>query len=117
MYQLVCSVCFMLGFHPLLMAQLLLLWIVPVTFTVHDMWTIEHENVAHVMSMVPPSGKGVSTGEKETSASSKKESPFPAFADRHVAIFPTEFDNEFVHFFKNVQIIGGLVLYVQVFAV
>lgn len=115
-YQLACSLCFMLGFHPVLMAQLLLLWIVPVTFTVHDMWTIEHDNVAHIMSTVPPSGNAA-TGSKGNGASKRAQaSPFPAFADRHVAIFPTEFDNEFVHFFKNVQIIGGLVLYVQVFA-
>ena len=27
-------------------------------------------------------------------------------------IFPTEFDNEFVHFFKNVGMIGGMMLFV-----
>jgi 1,4-dihydroxy-2-naphthoate polyprenyltransferase len=94
-FQLVVSVLFMLGVQPLLMAQLLLVWIVPVTFAVHDMWTIEHDCPAHV---VP---KGVP--------------PYPSFAQRTVAIFPTEFDNEFVHFFKNVQIIGGLCLYCEVF--
>jgi hypothetical protein len=30
-----------------------------------------------------------------------------------VATFLTEFDNEFVHFFKNVQIMGGLVMYLE----
>merc|ERR1711924_587573 len=98
------------------LAQLLLLWIVPVTFTVHDMWTIEHDNMAHIMSTVPPIGRSASGSKKKSSANRAQASPYPAFADRHVAIFPTEFDNEFVHFFKNVQIIGGLVLYVQVFA-
>jgi hypothetical protein len=42
-----------------------------------------------------------------------KKVKFPAFADRSIAIFPTEFDNEFVHFFKNVGMIGGLVLYLE----
>ena len=32
----------------------------------------------------------------------------------NVSIFPTEFDNEFVHFFKNVGMIGGLVLYLEI---
>jgi hypothetical protein len=56
------------------------------------MWTIEHDHPAHTT-------KGIK---------------FPKFADRTVAIFPTEFDNEFVHFFKNVGMIGGLVLYLEV---
>jgi len=29
------------------MAKILLVFIAPVTFTVHDMWTIEHVNPAH----------------------------------------------------------------------
>ena len=108
-YQLVCSACFILGIHTLLNAQLLLIWIVPVTFTVHDMWTIEHDNVAHVMHA---NSSRSTKGSKKTGSKSRA---YPQFADRQVAIFPTEFDNEFVHFFKNVQIIGGLVLYIQVF--
>ena len=93
----------------MLSAQLLLIWIVPITFTVHDMWTIEHDNVAHVMALSPSNS---TKGSEKTHA---KSHAYPRYADRHVAIFPTEFDNEFVHFFKNVQIIGGLVLYIQVF--
>ena len=59
--------------------------------------TIEHDHPAHVLP-----GKGKSKG-----------ASFPDFADRGVAIFPTEFDNEFVHFFKNVGMIGGLVLFLE----
>ena len=91
LYQLICSVLFMLGFHELLMAKMLLVWIVPITVTVHDMWTIEHEHPAH----------------------KSPRSSFPSFARRDVAVFPTEFDNEFVHFFKNVGMIGGLLVYIE----
>ena len=38
----------MLNIQPKLMCQLLLCWIVPITFVVHDMWTIEHDHPAHV---------------------------------------------------------------------
>tara|TARA_B100000795_G_scaffold44426_1_gene29166 strand:- start:413 stop:670 length:258 start_codon:yes stop_codon:yes gene_type:complete len=82
----------MFNIHAHFCCQLLLLWIVPITFTVHDLWTIEFDHPAHVVS---------------------KSIIFPKFADRKVANFPTEFDNEFVHFFKNVGMIGGLVLYLQ----
>jgi hypothetical protein len=58
------------------------------------MWTIEHDHPAHTIPL--------SVTLKE-----------PAWGKRNVANFPTEFDNEFVHFFKNVGMIGGLVLYLE----
>ena len=87
-----------MNIYPKLMCQLLLCWIVPVTFIVHDLWTIAHDHPAH--------HKG-EQGEKG-------EIGEPSFATRNVPIFPTEFDNEFVHFFKNVGMIGGLVFYLEV---
>ena len=39
--QLLCSVLFILGYHTRLAAQFLLAWLVPITFIVHDLWTIE----------------------------------------------------------------------------
>ena len=69
------------------MAQALLVFIVPVTIAVHDLWTIEHDHPAH-------------TGTKVQNV-----------ASRAIANFPTEFDNEFVHFFKNIGMSGGLVLF------
>jgi hypothetical protein len=47
-FQLTVSILFMLNIQPKLMCQLLLCWIVPITFVVHDMWTIEHDHPAHV---------------------------------------------------------------------
>ena len=93
-FQLVVSLLFMCNVEPRLMCQLLLCWIVPITFVVHDMWTIEHDHPAHTIPL--------SVTFKE-----------PAWGKRNVANFPTEFDNEFVHFFKNVGMIGGLVLYLE----
>eukprot|EP00944_MAST-04C_sp_MAST-4C-sp1_P014170 g14170.t1 len=90
--QLVPSVIFILGYETKLMAAILLVFIVPITFIVHDMWTIEHDNPAHDPSVLE--------GNKSEVAS------------RRVPIFPTEFDNEFVHFFKNVGMIGGMMLFV-----
>lgn len=115
--QLVAAVCFILGYEPRLAAQVLLVWLIPVTLCVHDFWTIDDDSVATLRPTLPPS---------------------VAAAQRVNPTFPTEFDAgvcarvcvlsrllsphtllttpslvfiEFVHFFKNVQIIGGLVCY------
>eukprot|EP01065_Artemidia_motanka_P013491 TRINITY_DN1748_c6_g1_i1.p1 TRINITY_DN1748_c6_g1~~TRINITY_DN1748_c6_g1_i1.p1 ORF type:complete len:500 (+),score=126.03 TRINITY_DN1748_c6_g1_i1:103-1500(+) len=90
--QLVCSLLFMLGFETVLMARLLILFLVGVTVFVHDIWTIEDDVPAH-----------------DATASASK------VAKRTIPNFPTEFDSEFVHFFKNVGMVGGLVLYVELF--
>lgn len=90
--QLVASVTFILGIRERLSALILLLFLVPVTFLVHDMWVIENETT-------PVRAKKVSNA-KDYKA-----------VRRDIANFPTEFDDEFVHFFKNCQIMGGLVLF------
>lgn len=43
----------------------------------------------------------------------KKATKSKVVADRIIPNFPSEFDNEFVHFFKNVGMIGGLVMYLE----
>jgi len=90
--QLVGSLFFILGYHERLAAQALLLWLIPITFTVHNLWTIEGEEYG--------SGGGGS-------------SHFTQISKRTVPNFATEFDNEFVHFFKNVGMIGGLVIFLE----
>jgi len=90
--QLVASVFFILGYHTRFCAQFLLVWLVPVTFVMHDLWTIEGEEYG--------SGGGGSAH-------------FSKVIKRTVPTFPTEFDNEFVHFFKNVGMIGGLAIYLE----
>lgn len=92
-FQIVTSLLFMLGFETVMMARLLLLWVIPVTFITHDFWTIETEHPAHDWSAAIKSKRPVSS--------------------RKVPIFLTEFDNEFVHFFKNVGMIGALVMYCE----
>lgn len=86
--QLAASVGFILGVHARECAMVLLVFLVPVTFIMHDMWTVETENVQPMQEDNPRLS-----------------------VQRSIPPFPTEFDNEFVHFFKNVQIIGGLVVY------
>ena len=73
----------MLGVHELLMARVLLVFVIPVTFMVHDIWTIEQDTPVSGLS------RSVST----------------AVARRDIPNFPSEFDNEFVHFFKNVGMV------------
>jgi len=90
--QLLSSVTFILGIYERISALILLVFLVPVTFLVHDMWVIENETN-------PVRPRVVSNANMYTAVR------------RDIGNFPTEFDNEFVHFFKNCQIIGGLVLF------
>jgi 1,4-dihydroxy-2-naphthoate polyprenyltransferase len=79
--QLISSVCFILGFYPVLFAYCMIAFLAPVTFIVHNFWVIED-----------PSPKKIDTSQE-------------------VATFPSNFDNEFVHFFKNIGMLGGCVIY------
>lgn len=45
----------MLGFYEVLMARLLLAFVIPVTFLVHDLWTVEEERPVHGTSIQPVS--------------------------------------------------------------
>jgi uncharacterized membrane protein YphA (DoxX/SURF4 family) len=103
--QLVTSLLFMLGFRTVLMARLLLAFVIPVTFLVHDLWTIEDETAINAITTA--SG----AGDAEEKKPLNKEVQHPA--DRTIPNFPSEFDNEFVHFFKNVGMIGGLVMFLE----
>merc|ERR1711924_148551 len=78
--QLLCAVLFILGYHTRICAQILLAWLVPVTFIMHDLWTIEGDDYG--------SGGGGSHH-------------FTKVLSRSIPNFPTEFDNEFVHFFQE----------------
>eukprot|EP00040_Diaphanoeca_grandis_P020151 m.107134 g.107134 ORF g.107134 m.107134 type:complete len:473 (+) comp27771_c0_seq4:279-1697(+) len=93
--QIGLSFLFIIGYEPILMAKLLFAWIVPVTFFTHDFWTIEYNNKAF----------------DTTALDEPKKSH--TISSRQVPTFLTEFDNEFVHFFKNVGMAGGLVVYIE----
>ncbi len=94
--QTAASMAFMLGVYPVVMARLLLAFLIPVTIVVHDIWTIEKETPVQTLTA-------------RAKSTSFERSP----ASRHLPNFPTEFDNEFVHFFKNVGMIGGLAIYLE----
>ena len=61
-----------------------------VTFVVHDFWTVGWADGPPALAFVLPAQGG---------------QPYP---QQRVATFPANFDNEFVHFFKNVGMMGGL---------
>ena len=82
----------------------------------HDFWTLEDEEDAEPGETAarPDSVAQASIGNATKAAmvgGSNSGKVAPTVANRSVANFPTEFDNEFVHFFKNFGIIGGLALY------
>ncbi len=85
--QTVASLLFILGIDTYRMAILLVLFLVPVTVFVHDFWTILDDS--------PPT---YGSGGRNT-----------------VPTFWREFDSEFVGFFKNVGMIGGLLVYIDMY--
>jgi hypothetical protein len=83
--QTLVSIAFMLGFYPALMAKLLLMFLVPVTFLVHDFWTIQDEHPAFVFA---------SLASERTPKEIRADANNHGMPSRAVANFPTEFDNE-----------------------
>lgn len=90
--QLCASLLFILGIYTKVAAALLLMFLLPVTLVVHDFWTI---------------------GNAEHDGGGPDREKFRAVVRRAIPTFPTEFDAEFVHFFKNVGMMGGLVLFLE----
>jgi len=90
--QLLASLTFIFGIATRFSAYILLAFLVPVTFIVHDLWVIRDEQT-------PVRARTVTNA-----------ADYIAIR-RDLGNFPTDFDNEFVHFFKNCQIMGGLMLY------
>ena len=87
------------------MAKLLLAWLVLITLTVHNFWTIKDDTVPRFMLTTAGSLKKDDGGKPAVTASTRGISSVPTFA--------TEYDNEFVHFFKNMCTIGGFVLFIE----
>ena len=79
--QLFSSLLFILGIYPKLAVQIMIAFLTPVTFIVHNFWTIEDE------------------------------SPKKVSIEKEVPVFPSNFDSEFVNFFKNIGMIGGCLVY------
>lgn len=114
--QIVCASLFIAGVHTQVMAWALITFLVPVTLFVHDFWTLEDEEDAEPGEIAACHDRVAQTSisnTKKTTANDGSASRKVALsvASRSVANFPTEFDNEFVHFFKNFGIIGGLAMY------
>jgi len=86
--QLICSVLFVFNINEKLGAFGMIVILLPVTVSVHDFWGYETD---------------VNLYETEKNA----------HAPRTVPSFITSFDNHFVHFFKNLSIIGGLALFLS----
>ena len=93
--QLACSTLFILGIEAELNAKLLLAWLAAVTLVMHDFWTVGWNDGPAPATLVLP-------------ALSAAPSAWPCQA---LPTFPTQFDSEFVHFFKNVGMGGGLALF------
>ena len=126
--QLGSSVLFMIGVQTRAMAMLMLLFLLPITFMVHDLWTITEdvylqgftvskkgirsdriESTAGAVTAGAASAAG--DGGEENEAGGQAQATFSV--SRRVPTFATLFDNEFVHFFKNIGMIGGLVLFLE----
>ena len=142
--QLGSSVLFMIGVQTRAMAMMMLLFLLPITFMVHDLWTITEDvylqgftvskngirsdriestegaataataataGVAGAAGAAGDGADGAGGKGKEKEAGGHAQATFSV--SRRVPTFATLFDNEFVHFFKNIGMIGGLVLFLE----
>eukprot|EP00947_MAST-08B_sp_MAST-8B-sp1_P001230 g1230.t1 len=101
--QLSSSICFMIGVATRPMAALMLLFLLPITFAVHDFWTITDDIYLAAYTKAKPASPQDEACQR----------PVVAHVSRKVPTFATLFDNEFVHFFKNIGMIGGLFIYLE----
>ena len=136
--QLGSSVLFMIGVQTRAMAMMMLLFLLPITFMVHDLWTITEDvylqgftvskngirsdriestegavtaATAATAGAAGDGADGAGGKGKEKEAGGHAQATFSV--SRRVPTFATLFDNEFVHFFKNIGMIGGLVLFLE----
>jgi len=152
--QLGASVLFVLGIHAREAAAVLVLFLLPVTAAVHDLWNADidlgAEKVAvadadaganagadgegeprRAAAAASAKGKGAKQRRGSSAAvAAAADAPAPAAKAAKAApvsapaltaaivpsgggvpTFLTNFDNEFVHFFKNVGMLGGLLVY------
>lgn len=92
--QVLAAALLALGVASRTMAALLLAWLMGVTVVMHDFWTVGWADGPKAsLPTVPPDAQAT-------------------FPNARVPTFVTLFDNEFVHFFKNLVICGGLLLHV-----
>lgn len=106
--QTVMSVLFIFGYQAQFMAKLLLAWLVLITLTVHNFWTVKDETVPRFMLTTAHSLKENGGGDGRPVGATTKPRVLSS-----IPTFPTEYDNEFVHFFKNMCTIGGFVLFIE----
>jgi 1,4-dihydroxy-2-naphthoate octaprenyltransferase/uncharacterized membrane protein YphA (DoxX/SURF4 family) len=128
--QLVASVLLAIGrkeFFAREAAAVLVLFLIPVTASVHDMWNFdidldkEYREVEdgddsdEIVNRKSKKGLQKRRQSDASNISSKISSNTPDFlkaqAAGNVPTFLTAFDNEFVHFFKNIMGLGGLLVY------
>jgi menadiol prenyltransferase len=143
--QLLASVVFVLGGpYAREAAALLVVFLLPVTVMVHDLWNADYDEAAEVSGKASVASEALAEAEEEAAVAAKKTdeaapksagrgragsvgqgrkavaaaapaaaaaAPAAAAAAAPVRTFLTDFDNEFVHFFKNVGMLGGLLVY------
>ena len=79
--QISSSLLFILGIYPIIAVKIMISFLIPVTFLVHNFWIIDDS------------------------------SPNEINIDNGIITLPSKYASEFVHFFKNIGMIGGCIIY------
>lgn len=141
--QYLASLAFMFGVYPREAAMVLVAFLAPVTFLVHDFWNVglrsnawepqverailqaaakaqsEAEGTRSGAEGTGKDGRARSAGRRGAPESSPPTTSTGAVENvesAFVPTFPDAFSAEFVHFFKNIGMLGGLLLYLALTA-
>lgn len=90
--QITASMGFIANFNPVLCAWLMMLFLIGITPIVHNFWSYDPDPVT-------------------VTAENERLKNDGSLAAGYVPTFPTAFDQEFVQFWKNICIIGGLAVF------
>lgn len=94
--QIVATMGFIANFKPVACAWVMLMFLIVVTPIVHNFWSYDPDPAA-------PASQ---------SANAERLKNDGSLAVSYVPTFPTAFDQEFVQFFKNICILGGLAVFI-----
>lgn len=115
--QIIGALGFIAGFYPRECACVLLFFLVMVTPVVHNFWVYDpHPELDPLRAKKEAKGEAKEEAQ-EASEGVKKDAQKTAAAvlfdrDRQVPVFQTTFDAEFVQFWKNIGMAGGLFVFI-----
>jgi uncharacterized membrane protein YphA (DoxX/SURF4 family) len=114
MTQTLCSMFFIAGYYTVETAWIMLLFLATITPIIHNFWVEDpHPEDNPLLTKKKDDLVNIpSTTSAGASDIPQQKYPYMSVTNSEVPVFNTSFDSEFVHFWKNVCIMGGMLVYI-----